>query len=43
MVLDNVVEALETFDMSLTLVTSDPQLMLGRVTSEGRIIDSTGL
>ena len=41
-VLDNVVETVETFDMTLMLVTSSSQIMLGRDTSVGRIIDSTG-
>ena len=41
-VLDNVVEALETFDMSLTIVTSSTQVTLRRSTSVGQIIDSTG-
>ena len=41
-VLDNVVEGLETFDMRLMLVTSSSLIALGRDTSEGQIIDSTG-
>ena len=41
-VLDNVVEASETFDMTLMLVTSSTQVTLSRSTSVGQIIDSTG-
>ena len=41
-VLDNIVEVMETFDMTVMLVTSSSQIMLGRDTSVGQIIDSTG-
>ena len=40
--LDDEVEPLETFDLSLSVVTSSSQIMLGRDTSVGQIIDSTG-
>ena len=39
---DDVVEGLETFDMTLTLTSSSTGVTLGRDTSEGQIIDSTG-
>ena len=39
---DDEVEGLETFDMTLTLTSSPTEVMLGRNTSEGEIIDSTG-
>ena len=39
---DDEVEGMETFDMRLTLTTSIPGVMLGRSTSVGQIIDSTG-
>ena len=41
---DNVVEGVETFDMNLTLASSDnPLVRVGRDTSVGRITDSTGM
>ena len=40
--LDNVVEGLENFNMKLSLVTNNPQITLGRDRSKGQIIDSTG-
>ena len=40
--LDDEVEPLETFDLRLRVVTSSSQIMLGRDTSVGQIIDSTG-
>ena len=43
MVLDNVVEGLETFNMRLMLVTTHSQITLGRDRCEGQIIDSTGM
>ena len=39
---DDVIEERETFDMRLTLVTTNSQLSLGTSTSVGEIIDSTG-
>ena len=39
---DDEVEGLEFFDMSLTLTSSGNGVTLGRDTSEGQIIDSTG-
>ena len=39
---DDEVEGLETFDITLTLTSSPTGVMLGRDTSEGEIIDSTG-
>ena len=39
---DDVVEGLETFDMTLTLTSSSPGVSLGRSTVEGQIVDSTG-
>ena len=39
---DDEVEGSETFDMTLTLTSSPTGVMLGRNTSEGEIIDSTG-
>ena len=39
---DSVVEELESFNLVLTLVTSNPQIKLGRDMAEGLIIDSTG-
>ena len=39
---DDEVEGLETFDITLTLTSSATRVMLGRDTSEGVIIDSTG-
>ena len=39
---DDEVEGLETFDMSLTLTSSGNGVTLGRDTSVGQIIDSTG-
>ena len=39
---DDEVEGLETFDMTLTLTSSNSGVMLGRNTCEGEIIDSTG-
>ena len=39
---DDEVEGLETFDMTLTLTSSNPGVTLGRDTSEGQITDSTG-
>jgi len=39
---DSVVEGMETFDMILTLTSSISGVALGRDTSEGEIIDSTG-
>ena len=39
---DDVIEGLETFDMTLTLTSSSSGVTLGRDTSEGRITDSTG-
>ena len=39
---DNEIEGSETFDMTLTLAGSATGVMLGRDTSEGVIIDSTG-
>ena len=41
-VLDNEVEPSETFDLSLRVLTSSSQIMLGRDTSVGQITDSTG-
>lgn len=41
-ILDDLVEGLETFDVDLTLITSNPRIILGRATAEGQIIDSTG-
>ena len=41
-ILDNVVEGPETFNMRLTLMTNSSQITLGREISEGLIIDSTG-
>ncbi|XP_065894203.1 uncharacterized protein [Dysidea avara] len=38
---DNVVEGVETFDMSLTLASDNPLVRVGRDTSVGRITDST--
>ena len=39
---DDEVEALETFDMRLTLTNSSTGITLGRDTCEGQINDSTG-
>ena len=39
---DNITEGLETFDMTLTIVSDSPEAILGRDTSEGQINDSTG-
>ena len=39
---DDEVEGLETFDMRLTLTSSISGVTLGRDTSVGQIIDSTG-
>ena len=39
---DDVIEGLETFDLTLALVTSNPQITLGTSTAEGEIIDSSG-
>ena len=39
---DNVTEGLETFDMKLTVTSCSSGVTLGRDTSEGQIIDSTG-
>ena len=39
---DDEVEELETFDMRLTLTSSNSRAMLGRDTCEGEISDSTG-
>ena len=39
---DDVVEGLETFDMSLSLTSSSTGVTVGRNTAEGRITDSTG-
>ena len=39
---DDEVEGMETFDITLTLTSSATRVMLGRDTSEGVIIDSTG-
>ena len=39
---DDDVEGLETFDMRLTLTSSSDGVTLGRDTSVGQIIDSTG-
>ena len=39
---DNVTEGSETFDMRLTITSSSSGVTLGRDTSEGQIIDSTG-
>ena len=39
---DDEVERLETFDMRLTLTSSISEVTLGRDTSVGQIIDSTG-
>ena len=40
---DDKVEGLETFDMRLTLISSSVDVTLGRNTSVGEIIDSTGM
>ena len=40
---DDEVEGLETFDMRLTLTSSGNGVTLGRDTSVGEIIDSTGM
>ena len=41
---DDVIEGLETFNLTLSLVTTNPQITLAasRDIAEGRIIDSTG-
>ena len=39
---DKIVEGEETFDIGLTLTSNNPQVRMGRATSEGRIRDSTG-
>ena len=39
---DDEVEGLETFNMTLTLTSNANGVMLGRDTSEGVIVDSTG-
>ena len=39
---DSVEEEMETFDMTLTLVTNNPQITLSRDSSVGLITDSTG-
>ena len=38
---DDEVEGLETFNMTLTLTSSNPGVTLGRNTCEGQIRDST--
>jgi len=40
---DDLVEEVETFNMTLTLVSSNPLVRVGRDTAEGRISDSTGI
>ena len=40
---DDEVEGMETFDMRLTLTSSSADIALGRDTSVGEIIDSTGM
>ena len=40
---DDEVEGMETFDMRLTLTSSSADVTLGRNTSVGEIIDSTGM
>ena len=39
---DDVIEGLETFDLRLSLVTSNPQITLGTSRAKGEIIDSSG-
>ena len=39
---DDVIEGLETFNLTLALVTTNPQITLGTNTAEGEIIDSSG-
>ena len=39
---DDVVEGLETFNITLTLTSNISGVTLGRATSEGQITDSTG-
>ena len=40
---DDLVEEVETFNMTLTLASSNPLVRVGRDTAEGRITDSTGI
>jgi len=40
---DKFVEPVETFNMNLTLASSNPLVRVGRNTAEGRITDSTGI
>ena len=42
MTCDDAIEGLESFDLTLALVTTNPQITFGASTAEGEIIDSSG-
>ena len=39
---DNLLENDEEFDIALSLISNNPQVIMGRSSSTGRITDSTG-